>query len=125
MRSMLLMLALALLAVPRPGDAHHSTANFDTTKTVTLTGTVTYFAFTNPHSYFDIDVTDAKGKVQPHKIFTLARVVMMRNNWGPGDLKSGDKVTITGNPDRENPTYLYLLTIKFASGKQWDRNSAY
>lgn len=122
---MLALLSLTLMTAPGTGDAHHSTANFDTKKTLTVTGTVTYFAFTNPHSYFDMDVTDAKGKVQAYKIFTLAKVVMMRNGWGPGDLKAGDKVTISGNPDRQNPAYMYLLTIKFASGKEWSRNSAY
>jgi hypothetical protein len=122
---MLVLLGLAMTAAPRPGDAHHSTANFDTSKTVTVTGTVTYFAFTNPHSYFDMDVKDAKGKVQAYKIFTLARVVMMRNGWGPGDLKAGDTVTISGNPDHQNPTYMYLLTVKFANGREWNRNSAY
>ena len=36
--------------------AHHSTANFDRTKETTITGTVSYFGFTNPHSFIDVDV---------------------------------------------------------------------
>ncbi len=44
-------LGAVLLSLPSP--AHHSTANFDMAKSNTVTGTVAYFAFTNPHSYFD------------------------------------------------------------------------
>jgi hypothetical protein len=50
-------ITLAALISSPPASAHHSTANFDMTKTATVIGTVTYFAFTNPHSYFDLDVT--------------------------------------------------------------------
>ena len=127
MRSTLLAcLALVVaLGASLPTVAHHSTANFDMTKTTTLTGTVTYFAFTNPHSYFDMDVTDKKGQLQHYKIFTVAKVVMTRNGWTIGDLKAGDKVTVLGNPDRKQPEYLYLQKITFASGKEWDRQRVF
>jgi hypothetical protein len=113
------------LGAPPPLFAHHSTANFDMTKTTTITGTVTYFAFTNPHSYFDLDVTDKQGKAQHYKVFTVAKVVMTRNGWTIGDLKAGDKVTVLGNPDRKQPGYLYLQKITFASGKEWDRQRVF
>ena len=123
LRSMLLAcLTLIALGALSSASAHHSTANFDAKKTVTITGTVTYFAFTNPHSFFDIDVPDKKGAVQHYKIFTVAKVVMTRNGWTAADLKPGDKVTLTGNPDRKEPTYMYLQTITFASGKTWNRD---
>lgn len=126
MRSILLaFVVLITLGVSLPIRAHHSTANFDMTKTTSVVGTVTYFAFTNPHSYFDLDVTDKKGKVQHYKIFTVAKVVMTRNGWVVGDLKAGDKVTVLGNPDRKQPEYLYLQKITFASGKEWDRQRVF
>ena len=52
-----LFLATALLA-------HHSFgAEYDATKPVTLTGVITKIDWTNPHSYFFIDVKDDKGKI--------------------------------------------------------------
>src|ERR1041384_2237415 len=100
MRSVLTIgIVLLALGASVPTPAHHSTANFDMTKTITITGTVTYFAFTNPHSYFDMDVPDKKGTAHHYKIFTVAKVVMTRNGWSAGDLKAGDKVTISCNPD--------------------------
>lgn len=115
------MIFLALL-LPSSAPAHHSTANFDMAKSNTVTGTVTYFAFTNPHSYFDMDVVDKSGTKKQYKVFTLARVVMMRNEWKEGDLKVGDKVTVTGNPDRKDPQYIYLRSIQFADGRTWNQD---
>lgn len=126
MRSILLAcIALLTLGVSLPAPAHHSTANFDTTKLETVTGTVTHFAFTNPHSYFDMDVVDKKGVVHKYKIFTVAKVVMTRNGWEVGDLKPGDKVTVSGNPDRKEPTFMYLQKVTFASGKEWSRERVF
>jgi hypothetical protein len=126
MRSILLAcIALVTLSASLPAPAHHSTANFDTTKTATITGTVTYFAFTNPHSYFDMDVVDKKGAVRQYKIFTVAKVVMTRNGWELKDLKAGDKVTVIGNPDRKDASFMYLQKITFASGKEWSREKVF
>jgi len=125
MRSALLVMLGALaLADSGPALPHHSTANFDFTKSESVTGTVEYFSFTNPHSFIDLKVEQSDGTQKAYKIFTVARVVMTRSGWGLDDLKAGDKVTITGNPDRKTPEYLYLTKITFASGKVWDRDPA-
>lgn len=107
-----------------PVLAHHSVANFDFTKSATVTGTVQYFSFTNPHSFIDMQVPDADGVMHAYKVFTVARVVMMRTGWATGDLKPGDKVTVTGSPDRKTAEFMYLNRIVFASGKVWDHDPA-
>lgn len=115
-------LGAALLAVAGLAFAHHSTANFDRTKEQTVTGTVTYFGFTNPHSFIDLDVVNAQtGKAEPYKVFTAGRVLLVRYDWKAEDMKAGDKVTITGYPDRQDPRFRYLSRIQFASGKVWER----
>lgn len=103
--------------------AHHSTANFDQSKQQTITGTVTYFGFTNPHSFIDLTAENPQTKkVEAYKVFTPGRVLLVRYDWLPSDLKAGDKVTITGAPDRKDPHFMYLTRITFASGKVWQRN---
>jgi hypothetical protein len=119
---LLKLLAPLLVLVGAAASAHHSTANFDRTKEQTITGTVSYFGFTNPHSFIDLDVPDATGKTEPYKVFTPGRVLLVRYDWKPGDLKAGDKVTITGNPDRKDHHFMYLLKVKFANGKEWIRS---
>lgn len=107
-----------------PALAHHSVANFDFTRSDTVTGTVEYFSFTSPHSFIDLKVAGTDGMERAYKIFTVARVVMTRTGWAAGDLKAGDTVTLTGSPDRKNPEFMYLNRITFASGKVWDHDPA-
>ena len=120
MRITKLILPLLLLAATG-ASAHHSTANFDKSKEQTITGKVKFFGFVNPHSFVDIDVTDASGKTELYKVFAPGKVLLMRYGWKPGDMKSGDIVTVHGNPDRDDHHFMYLLKVKFASGKEWER----
>lgn len=64
MKNMRLFLGLSLgLLTASAAFAHHGTANYETTKSVSVTGTVTDFNFTNPHVQISMDVKDATGKV--------------------------------------------------------------
>lgn len=125
MRSVILaVIATVAIGAAIPASSHHSVANFDFTRSSTVTGTVQYFSFTNPHSFIDLQVREADGTLRPYKIFTVARVVMMRTGWAVPDLKAGDTVTVTGSPDRKDSAFMYLNRIVFASGKVWDHDPA-
>jgi hypothetical protein len=113
-------LCLMALGAGLPALSHHSTANFDQTKKVTITGKVTFFRLTSPHSHIDIEVAVAGGAPRPYKIFTIGKTVMTRSGWTSEDIKVGDQVTATGNPDRTDPTLMHLTQMVFASGKTWD-----
>jgi len=120
LRHVILVMGLALCGI---AQAHHSTANFDQAKEQTISGTVSYFGFTNPHSYIDLDVAGTPGgPPEAFKVFTPGRVLLVRYDWKVGDLKAGDVVRITGHPDRKDPHFMYLLRIEFASGKVWERS---
>ena len=118
-------LALLALVAPCPVFAHHSTANFDMAKSITFTGTVKYFSFTSPHSFLDMDTVDKAGVVHHYKVFSVAKVVMVRTGWTSGDVRVGDTVTMTTNPDRKDASYMYLQRIVFANGKTWDRSKIF
>jgi len=121
MRSMILAcLSVLALSVAPPASPHHSVANFDQTKKVTITGKVTFFRLTSPHSHIDVEVAVAGGAPRTYKIFTVGKTVMNRSNWTSDDLKIGDQITATGNPDRTDPTFWYLTQITFANGKTWN-----
>ena len=45
-------------------DAHHSHAMFDMTREVSITGTVTAYAYRNPHVFLYVDVKADDGTVQ-------------------------------------------------------------
>jgi hypothetical protein len=121
MRSIILAcLALFALGSATPALPHHSTANFDQTKKVTIKGKVVFFRLTSPHSHIDIEVPVAGGAPKSYKIFTIGKTVMTRSGWTSDDLKMGDEVTATGNPDRTDPTLMHLTQMIFANGKTWN-----
>jgi uncharacterized protein DUF6152 len=51
--------ALAACASALPALAHHSFAMFDSDKTLTMTGTVKEFEWTNPHSWLRVMVEES------------------------------------------------------------------
>src|SRR3989442_6375661 len=87
---------LALASVPVL--AHHSfSAEFDATKPVTMTGSVTKIEWTNPHSWFYIDVKDPQtGKVENWGFETGNPVALVRQGWTRDTMKIGMVVTIEG-----------------------------
>jgi hypothetical protein len=121
MKTRLLGCLAVLLTLAVPAYAHHSTANFDSDKTTTVTGVVSYVSFTNPHSFIDMDVAGADG-VKQYKVFATSKVALLRYGWRPDSVKAGDKITIEGRPDRTDPTQLYMLRITFADGTAWSRD---
>lgn len=120
----LILAALAFVLLAAPAAAHHSTANFNFDEAVreTISGVVTYWSFSNPHSFIDIDVTAADGSVNQHKIFLTSRVVLQRYGWRPDSLTVGDEIEVEGSPDRGKPLEMYLQRIRFADGTEWRRD---
>ena len=90
--------ALALIASVMPLSAHHSfAAEFDGSKTVTLTGVVTKVEWMNPHTYFYVDVKDeASGKTENWALELGNPNALLRAGWTPNSVKIGDAVTVEG-----------------------------
>src|SRR4051812_43962607 len=77
-----------------PAAAHHSFAVFfDQDKTVSLSGVVKDFQFSNPHGVVTFVVARG-GKEETWKAETNAPVILRRLGWSPDILKPGDKVTL-------------------------------
>jgi len=90
--SALAAVALAVAAV----SAHHSfAAEYDANNQVTLVGTITKVEWTNPHTWFFVDVKDPQGQVVNWAIEGGAPTVLYREGWKPTSLKAGDEVTVT------------------------------
>ena len=92
------IVAAAFLLTPLPLSAHHGTGTYDSTKSVTLSGTVTEFAFTNPHAALFFDVKDESGKVVNWAIEMNSPGVLRRAGWTKSTFKAGDQITITVRP---------------------------
>jgi len=81
--------------------AHHSFADFDRTKTKTVTGTVRTLEWENPHIWLWVNVTDAKGNVVPWGFEGSAPAESTRQGFDRHKLNKGDMITVTFSPLRD------------------------
>ena len=113
--AVLLAACAALLTTPA-ALAHHSfAAEFDANKPVTLKGTITKVEWTNPHTWFYIDVEDG-GKVVNWAVEGGAPNVLYREGWRPTSLKAGDKVTITGSRAKDGSNLANATLVQLPDG---------
>ena len=99
-----LFVVAALLVSVRSASPHHSfSAVYDDKRTISVTGVVTQFRFVNPHALMSVDVTDETGKVSRWTVEFAGRLNLSEVGWTADSIKSGERVTVTGNPARSIP----------------------
>jgi hypothetical protein len=89
------------LGLTLPAAAHHSGAMFNEDETVTLTGTVKAFQWTNPHCWIQVLAPGKNGDVE-WSVEMGAPVELFRGGWRPATLKAGDRITVVIHPLRDN-----------------------
>ena len=97
-RVTLSFIAFAILfVVSGSAFAHHGAAAYDSSKMVTVTGTVTDFQFINPHVMIAMDVKDpSTGKIEKWEGELTSPNHLERAGWTKSTIKVGDEVTMTG-----------------------------
>ncbi len=87
-----------MFAMAGSAVAHHAGANYDREHLITLSGTVTEFIFTNPHTQIVFEVKGADGTVvkwvgvgdPPQRLYKVG--------WTKTSVKPGDQITVVGGP---------------------------
>ena len=99
--------------------AHHSfAAEFDASKPVKITGTVTKIEWLNPHVWFYVDVKDDAGKVSNWGVEMGSPNGLMRTGWTRNSMKVRDVVTVEGSRAKDGSTTANARTVTLAgSGK--------
>ena len=101
-RALVVMLAVAASVSGVQLHAHHSfAAEFDANRPLTLKGVVTKIEWSNPHTYFYMDVTGTDGKVVNWGMEMGSPNGLMRQGWTRNTLHVGDEVTVEGSQAKD------------------------
>ena len=112
------VLILVVLTGSAPIVAHHSAAAFETTKAVTMKGTVTEWRWANPHCILKYDVVEASGARTSWSVETANPTTMTQRGWARLSFKTGDEVTLTLLPSRNGEPVGLLLRATLPDGQQ-------
>ena len=96
-----------------PVFAHHGGAAFDQTKTTTLEGTVTELDFVNPHVVVWLDVHNSDGTMTHWSGWLTAPNKLQRAGWDKRTLKAGDRITLSGNAQKNGSPVLQIRKLTF------------
>jgi DNA/RNA endonuclease YhcR with UshA esterase domain len=114
-----LIAGLSMFAGAVPVMAHHSfAAEYDSTKPVTVTGTVTKVEWMNPHARFYINTKAADGTITNWNFELGAIPVLLKQGWRKDSLKEGDQVTVEGSRAKDGSTTANARTVKLADGRK-------
>jgi hypothetical protein len=110
---------IAVLLAGVPMMAHHSfAAEFDSAKTIKLTGTVTKIEWMNPHAYFYIDVAEEGGKVANWGLEMGSPNGLMRQGWTRNSMKIGDTVIVEGSAAKDGSLIGNARNVTLSDGKR-------
>ena len=110
---------VGILMACAPVSAHHGSAAYDMSHTLTIDVTVTQFIPGNPHSQMFFDSKDEKGNVIHWACELQSPSYLLRIGWTRNIIKPGDHITIIANPNKkENVHTLYLVKAILPDGRE-------
>jgi Family of unknown function (DUF6152) len=112
-----LALAAGVLIMSVPLFAHHGNAAFDTSKRLTLKGTVTEWVWANPHCWLKFDVKNDKGEVTHWLAEETNPPGLINSGWYKDSLKVGDEVTVILIPTKNGQSLGRVDRVVLANGK--------
>jgi hypothetical protein len=110
-------LGIAILTSSFSLFAHHGTAAFDTTKMVTVKGTMTEFRYINPHVRLLFDVKNDKGEVEQWQAELTAPTKLSRAGWDKDTLKVGDTITASGYITKDGTHMMWIDKLIGSDGQ--------
>jgi hypothetical protein len=115
---MILLIAGISLAGGTPVLAHHSfAAEFDASKAIRLTGALAKIEWTNPHSYFYIDVKDENGNAVRWGCEAGSPGALSRRGFKRGDIKLGDTIVVDGYRAKDGSNLIDARRVTLPDGR--------
>jgi len=106
-----------VLAVVSPSFAHHSWP-VDTSREITVSGTVTGYDWANPHVMIGLDVKTDAGKIEKWSVGGPSTTRMAGNGWDKNTLKAGDMITAIGYRFSDGQNILRLEKVVMPGGRE-------
>jgi Family of unknown function (DUF6152) len=111
--------ALLAAATAVPVGAHHSfAAEYDSTKSIKVTGEVVRLEWTNPHARVVVDGPDENGVKKEWDFELGPPTTLMRRGWNRNSLKPGTVITVEGFRSKDEPSTANARTVKLSDGRQ-------
>lgn len=112
---------LAVVSASSTGlRAHHSHAMFDMTRELAITGTVTAYAYRNPHVFLYVDAKGADGEVKNWAVEMSNIANMESRGIYLSTFKPGDTITVMLNPLRDGRSGGNYTSVIAADGKKYE-----
>ena len=112
-----LVTGLCLLLSIAALRAHHAeAAEYDATKPVKVSGTLTKVEWQNPHVWFYVEVKEQDGKLTTWGFSTAPPGALMRRGVSKAALKIGSVINIEGVRARDGSNNASARRITFADG---------
>jgi Family of unknown function (DUF6152) len=120
-----LAIAAGLLMISGSALAHHSNALVDKDRLITVTGTVTKFAFINPHVGVYFDVKDPQGKVANYYAGGGSPAELSREaGWSVKTFVPGEQILVQGHMSRDGRPLMLFLTMYRCTGETIPMNNS-
>ena len=114
-----LIVGAALLVLTASAYAHHPfAAEYDWTKPVTLTGTVSKIEWTNPHAVLYVDAKDENGQTKQWALELGSPSALTRAGWTKDTLKKGDQVTVDAWRAKNKDDKANVKSVKLSNGRE-------
>jgi hypothetical protein len=115
--SLVLISGIASLTTT-PAQAHHAfAAEFDATKPVRVEGTIVKVEWTNPHTWFHVDVIGAGGEVEHWMFEGGGPNALIKRGFTKDFLQPGTKVVMEGFLSKGAPHRANARSIKYPDGR--------
>ena len=117
-KSRLACVVIACSLAGAPVGAHHSfAAEFDASKAIRVTGTLTRIEWTNPHSYFHLEVKGDDGTVEAWVCESGTPGALSRRGFKRGDIKIGDTLIVDGYRAKDGSRLMDARRVTLPDGR--------
>jgi hypothetical protein len=118
--------ASAVLSWTVPALAHHPfAAEYDKTKPVHVSGTVSKIDWSNPHAMLHMEGKDKSGEEAKWTFELGGPNALKRRGWSETTLKAGDKIAVDGWMSREGGHLANAKSVTMSNGKELNAASSY